>query len=134
MNSVNLVGRLGADFEGKVSTAGNVWGSARLAVNDHYNGEKKTYWFALVFFGKNAETATKWLSKGSQLGVTGKLVNREWEDKEGNKRMTTEIHVNQFTMLGGNGDKNGQQNNQQTREPGDDSHRGDGVPDDDIPF
>jgi single-strand DNA-binding protein len=125
-NVVALVGNLGTDVEIRYSAAGSPWGTARLAVNDHYNdpqGQKqqKTYWFNIVFFGKNAEIAAQYANKGSKIGVIGKLTERTWEDKEGNKRSTIEIRVDTLELLGrpegaqqgsgANGGRTQQQNN-----------------------
>ena len=62
--------------------------------------EDHTEWHRCVLFGKPAETATQYLKKGQMVYVEGRLRTRSWEDKEGNKRNTTEVHGDMFTMLG----------------------------------
>lgn len=131
MNSVNLIGRLGADPELRHGSNGTPWATARMAVNDNYGENKRTYWFPLVFFSKNAEIAEKYLSKGSRLGVQGKLVVREWENKNGDKRTTTEIHVQSFDLLGDQQGANGNGGGGKSRQHQNDD---DMPPDDDIPF
>jgi single-strand DNA-binding protein len=149
LNSVTLVGNLGADPDVRYSAAGNAFARARIAVNDHgrdAGGEptKKTYWFQILCFGKNAEVLANYTSKGSKIGVSGKLTVNEWEDSEGNKRYTTEIVVSQLELLSkASGDDNqGQrQSNGQSRSlqqgKGQQSQQEDDFPpppEDDIPF
>jgi single-strand DNA-binding protein len=77
-----------------------------LATSDTYknqNGEKvtETQWHNLIIWGKLADVAGKYLKKGNQIAVEGKLTNREYEDKEGHRKFFTEIVVNDMVMLGG---------------------------------
>jgi single-strand DNA-binding protein len=67
------------------------------------NGEKqsKTEWHNIVIWGKPAEIANQYLKKGSQVYLEGKITTRSWDDKEGNKKYTTEIVVNSFQFLSG---------------------------------
>jgi len=80
--------------------------NATLATSENWkdkSGEKqeKTEWHNLVFYRRLAEIAGEYLKKGSQIFVEGKLQTRKWQDKEGKDRYTTEIVVNEMTMLGG---------------------------------
>ena len=104
-NRVQLIGHLGMDPE--VKTFDNDRKLARLAVatNEvYYNskGEKveDTQWHNIVMWGKIAEIAEKYLKKGQEVALEGKLVNRSWETKEGDKRYTTEVVASEFVMLG----------------------------------
>jgi single-strand DNA-binding protein len=66
------------------------------------NGERteRTEWHRVVLWGKTAETASQYLTKGKQIYIEGRLQTREWQDKEGNKRFTTEVNANTMLMLG----------------------------------
>lgn len=102
-NYVNLIGRLGSDPELK-STENSSYAKTSLATSEKYKdkaGEKKevTEWHNLVFWGKSAEIAEKYLKKGSLIDVTGRIKTRSWE-KDGQKNYITEIHVDNFLMLG----------------------------------
>ena len=106
-NSVQLIGRLGKDPE--VKTFGDKKKAAfSIATTDSYknaNGEKveDTQWHNLVIWGKLADVAEKFLKKGNEVAIEGKLVHRVYETDKGEKRYITEINVNDLLMLG---DKN----------------------------
>ncbi|MBS1559201.1 MAG: single-stranded DNA-binding protein [Bacteroidetes bacterium] len=103
-NSVQLIGRLGKDPE--VKTFGDKKKAAfSIATSDSYKnakGEKveDTQWHNLVIWGKLAEVAGKYLKKGSEVAIEGKLVHRTYETDKGEKRFITEINVNDLVMLG----------------------------------
>jgi single-strand DNA-binding protein len=107
-NSVHLVGRLGKDPEIKSITNGKK-ASFTLATTDTYKdtkGEKidDTQWHNIIVWGKLASVVEKFLKKGQEIMIEGRLVHREYE-KDGSKRYMTEIHVNDLLMLGGPKDK-----------------------------
>ena len=109
VNKVILIGRLGKDPETRYMTSGEAVTNATLATSENWkdkSGEKqeKTEWHNLVFYRRLAEIAGEYLKKGSQIFVEGKLQTRKWQDKEGKDRYTTEIVVNEMTMLGGKRD------------------------------
>ena len=111
VNKVILVGNVGSDPEAKHLDSGQVVVNFSLATSENYkdkNGEKvsKTEWHRIVIWGKLAEVVDKWVKKGSKLYLEGKIVTKQWDDKDGNKRYTTEISVNNMTMLGDGGKKN----------------------------
>lgn len=103
-NSVQLIGRLGKDPE--VKTFGDKKKAAfSIATSDsckNTKGEKveDTQWHNLVIWGKLAEVAGKYLKKGSEVAVEGKLIHRIYETEKGEKRFITEINVNDLVMLG----------------------------------
>ena len=103
-NSVQLIGHLGKDPE--VKTFGDKMKAAfSIATSETYKnakGEKveDTQWHNLVIWGKLAEMAGKYLKKGSEVAIEGKLVHRVYETDKGEKRYITEINVNEFEMLG----------------------------------
>jgi single-strand DNA-binding protein len=103
-NSVQLIGRLGKDPE--VKTFGDKQkASFSVATSDSYKnakGEKveDTQWHNVIIWGKQAEVAGKYLKKGSEIALEGKLVHRVYETDKGEKRYITEINVNDFALLG----------------------------------
>ena len=110
VNKVILVGHLGKDPETRYMPNGDAITNATLAASeswkDKQTGEKKeqTEWHRLVFYRKLAEIAGQYLRKGSLIYIEGSLKTRKWQDKDGQDRYTTEITVNEMTMLGGRGD------------------------------
>lgn len=115
INSVIVVGNLGADVEVRHSAGGTAMANFRLAVNEHFknkDGEKqqKTHWFTCTAFGRNAEILAQYTKKGNKVGVVGSLSERSWEDKDGNKRNVVEIRANSIELLGGKADGNGNGN------------------------
>jgi single-strand DNA-binding protein len=108
VNKVILIGNLGADPEVRYLTNGTTVANFRIATSENRlstTGENTTIteWHRIVAFGKLAEICRDYLSKGKQVYIEGKIRNRSWEDKEGNKRFTTEILANQMQMLGAAG-------------------------------
>ena len=104
-NKVQLIGNLGADPDVKVTEAGKKWVRLSMATSDNYRnakGEKvtETQWHSIVAWGKNAELAEKYLVKGSNLAIEGKLVSRSYTDKAGTKKYVTEVQVNEILLLG----------------------------------
>lgn len=105
-NKVQLIGNLGQNPEVKELNGGKKVAKFSLATNETYRnkaGEKitDTQWHNLVAWGKTAEIIEKYLKKGSEVAVEGKLLNRHYTDKEGVKRYVTEIQVSELLMLGG---------------------------------
>src|SRR5713101_6539360 len=106
VNKVILVGRLGRDPETRYTGGGQAVANFSMATDESYkdkNGErqKRTEWHRIVVWSKLAEIAQQYLKKGSLLYLEGRLQTREWQDKEGQKRTTTEIVATNFRMLGG---------------------------------
>ena len=105
LNRVLLIGRLGQDVDFKVTPNGDPLARFSVATSDVWtdkNGERqeKTSWHNCVVFGKQAEIADKYLRKGAQVYVEGKIEYREVADEQGNKKNFTNIRVNNFLMLG----------------------------------
>ncbi len=103
-NSVQLIGNLGKDPEVKVFDKSKK-ASFSIATTDQYKnakGEavKDTQWHNVVIWGKLADVAEKYLKKGSQVAVEGKLVHRAYETGKGEKKFYTEVNVNDMMMLG----------------------------------
>ena len=105
VNKVVLVGHLGGDPETRFTPSGAAVANFNLATNESWrdsNGElqDKTEWHRCVMFGKSAEMSGELLKKGQLVYLEGKLQTRNWEDKDGVKRYTTEVVCDLFTMLG----------------------------------
>ena len=105
VNKVVLVGHLGGDTETRFTPSGAAVANFNIATNESWkdaNGElqDKTEWHRCVMFGKTAELAGELLKKGQLVYMEGKLQTRNWEDKDGIKRYTTEVVCDMFTMLG----------------------------------
>jgi single-strand DNA-binding protein len=104
-NSVRLIGHLGGNPEVKDLESGKKVAKLNLATNETYknqNGEKitETSWHNLVLWGKSAEIAQKYLEKGMEVAIEGRITTRSYNSKEGEKRYITEIVVNELMMLG----------------------------------
>jgi single-strand DNA-binding protein len=105
-NKVQLIGNLGASPEIKTLEGGKKMARFSIATNESYRnakGEKvvETQWHNLIAWGKVAEIAEKYLTKGKEVVVEGKLITRSYNDKQGAKKSITEIEVNELLMMGG---------------------------------
>ena len=103
-NKVQLIGNLGNDPEIINLESGRTLAKFAIATNESYKnaeGEKvtDTQWHNVVAWGKTAQIIEKYLSKGKEVAIEGKLTSRSYEDKDGNKRYVTEIVVNELLML-----------------------------------
>lgn len=104
-NKVQLIGNLGNAPEIKNTESGKKLARFSVATNESYRnakGEKvtETTWHNLVAWGKVADIAEKYLGKGAEVAIEGKLINRSYTDKDGNKKYITEVQVNELLMLG----------------------------------
>lgn len=104
-NKVQLIGNLGAKPEVKNTESGKKLAQFSLATSESYRnakGEKvnETQWHRVIAWGKVAEIAEKYLDKGKEIAIEGKLINRSYTDKQGNKKYITEVQVNELLMLG----------------------------------
>ncbi len=141
VNKAILVGNLGRDPELRTTPNGQSVVNFTLATSETWtdkSGERveRTEWHRIVVWGKQAEIAGEYLRKGRQVWVEGSLQTREWTDREGNKRQTTEVRAQRFQMLGRAGDDAGAappqaQGERQTTSV---AESGGGFEDDDIPF
>ncbi len=105
VNKVIVLGRLGSDPETKNISSGNTVCTFSLATSEAWkdkNGEKqeKTEWHRIVVWGKLAEICGKYLTKGRQTFVEGRLQTRSWEDQQGNKKYTTEVVATNVQFIG----------------------------------
>jgi single-strand DNA-binding protein len=158
VNKVILLGHLGKDAETRYTTGGSAVSNFTLATNrrwkDQQSGEWKeeTEWHNIVLW--RSENLQNYLQKGKQVYVEGRLQTRSWEDKEGNKRYTTEVVAENLILLSGSGGGEGfsgggrgeysqqpvsmprsaQRQPAQQQGPPDDFGGGPGISDDDVPF
>jgi single-strand DNA-binding protein len=108
VNKVILVGNLGRDAELRYTPGGAAVATLNLATTEVWNDksgqrQEKTEWHRVVLWGKSAESLQEYLTKGKQIYVEGRLQTRQWDDKDGNKRYTTEIRGDRIVLLGGGG-------------------------------
>ena len=104
-NKVQLIGNLGNDPEIVNLESGKTLAKFSVATNESYKnaqGEKvtDTQWHNIVAWGKTAQIVEKYVGKGKEVAIEGKLTTRSWEDKDGIKRYTTEVVCNELLMLG----------------------------------
>src|SRR5512137_1224495 len=112
VNKVIIVGHLGADPEVRYTQSGQAVASFNVATSETFNdknGERqeRTEWHRIVAWAKLAELCGEYLKKGRQVYLEGRLQTRQWDDKDGNKRYTTEIVAQNVQFLGGRGDNAG---------------------------
>jgi single-strand DNA-binding protein len=151
VNKVILVGNLGADPDMRYTPSGQGVCELRVATSESWNDkngqrQERTEWHRIVVWGKRAEVCSKYLSKGRQVYVEGRIQTRNYDDKDGNKRYITEIIANDVQFLGGGkeGGGGGRGRDDQPPPPADGDFGygggggggggGSGGPDDDIPF
>ncbi len=136
VNKVILVGNVGTDPELRYTPSGKAVANFSLATNEQWTNkdggkEERTEWHRVVAWGRLGEICGEYLSKGSQVYIDGKIQTRAWEDKDGNKRYTTEIIAQTMQMLGGTSRKEGEASSPEERHPVEEPIS---IPDDDIPF
>jgi single-strand DNA-binding protein len=148
VNKVILVGNLGRDAEKRYTPGGAVVATINMATTEVWTDkggqrQEKTEWHRVVVWGKTAESLSEYLTKGKQIYVEGRLQTRTWDDKDGNKRYTTEIRGDRIVLLGGGAGRGG---GGMSRGGGEESMGGGQAPsgpqdvpdqpltDDDIPF
>ncbi len=112
VNKVILVGRLGRDPEMRTTNSGLAIANIRLATTERRkdqdgNWGEHTEWHTVVAFGRTAETAGRFLSKGRQVYIEGRLRTRKWQDKDGRDRWSTEVVVDTLQLLGSTSDGDG---------------------------
>src|SRR5262245_50077815 len=146
VNKAILVGRLGRDPETRYTSGGQAVCNFTMATDETYKDragerQKRTEWHKIVVWSKLAEICQQYLHKGSLVYIEGRITTRQWEDKEGQKRTSTEIVANEMRMLGSRADAAGAgAGSTATGRGGDvDSHAGEDMPsseisDEDIPF
>lgn len=119
VNKAILLGRLGKDPELRMSASQTAICNFSLATSDRQKqGDQwvdKTEWHNIIVFGKTAENAAKYLSKGKQVFIEGKIQTRKWQDKEGKDRYSTEIIANSIQFVGAKGEAREQEERPSTQ-------------------
>jgi single-strand DNA-binding protein len=140
INKAILIGNLGADPEVRYTPDGTAVANFNIATSDQWkdkdSGElkKRTEWHRIVAFARLGEICGEYLSKGKQVYIEGRIQTREWQDKDGNRRFTTEIVASQMQMLGTRDsydDSRGSDFKKESASPGPGFSD---EPEDDIPF
>ena len=104
-NKVQLIGHVGQDPEIKTFDGGKKVANITIATNDHYTNDKgekveQTEWHRVTAWGKLADIIEKYVDKGKEIVVEGKLTHRSYDDKDGTKRYITEVIANDILLLG----------------------------------
>lgn len=139
VNKVILLGALGADPDVRVATGSIKVARLRLATSETFKdkttGEKKTTteWHTVVLWRQVAEIAEKYLHKGSMAYIEGKLSTREWTDKDGNKRYSTEVVADALKLMPGRNDEKKEQTTAAPEPEPEPAHQPAGAPVD-LPF
>jgi len=142
VNKVILVGNLGRDPELRNTDSGTAVCEFSLAASESWKGkdgelQERTEWVKIVVWGKQGENCSEYLAKGRQVYVEGRLQTRSWEDKDGNKRWTTEVIAKDVKFLGSKQDGQHSSGGGNNDAPPPSDFGGGGAPsgaDDDIPF
>lgn len=145
LNKVMLIATMGKDPEVRYTTSGTAVASFSAATNEKFKNrsgewEERTEWHNIILWGRLAEIAGEYLTKGKPVYLEGRLQTRKWQDREGRDRYTTEIVAEKMQMLGGRGEGGGRQGGARTSEDQGGSGGSPGYeepsfnPDDDIPF
>ena len=135
VNKVILIGRTGADTELRYTSNGKAVANFSLAINDSFkngDGEQREHveWVRCVAWGRLAEVAGEFLTKGQRAYAEGRFQTRKYDDREGIEHTVSEVVVRQLRFLGGPGNGNG--NAEQSTRPAESS--GADIRDEDIPF
>jgi single-strand DNA-binding protein len=128
MNVITVAGSLGKDAEVKYLANGDA--ICNFSVADSQGRDKPTIWWNCGLYGKRAESLSQYLTKGQAVTVTGSVSEREWTDKEGNKRKSMDVRVNDVALQGGRKDAEPQEERRQAPKP---QQSFDDM-DDDVPF
>ena len=137
VNKVILVGNLGKDAELRYTPQWSAISTFSIATTEVWNdkaGQRQelTEWHRVVLWGRSAESLQDYLKKGKQIYVEGRLQTRSWDDKDGNKRYTTEVKADRVVLLGGGGRGSRDEREESFAAPPSDPVEA--LQDDDIPF
>lgn len=104
-NKVQLIGHVGNDPEIKTFDGGKKLAKLSIATNESYKNDKgekveETQWHNLIAWGKTADIIEKYVIKGKEIAIEGKLTHKSYEDKSGEKRYVTEVVIDELLMLG----------------------------------
>lgn len=138
-NKVILVGNLGRDPELRYTPQGTPVCDFSMATNERRKGKDGEYednvtWFKVTLWGRQAETASQYLTKGRQVYIEGRLRLEEWTDRDGKARTTLEVHATDMQFIGGNRQDEDRPKEKAAAASGGAAAGGDDLTDDDIPF
>ena len=141
-NKITLVGNLGRDPELRYTPQGTPVCSFTMATNERRKDKSgefqdQTTWFRVTLWGRQAETASQYLTKGRPVYIEGRLRIEEWTDRDGKQRYTLEVHATDMQFIGGRGDEGAGGGGGPRPEPPSRAGGGGGegpIEDDDIPF
>lgn len=138
-NKIIIVGNLGRDPELRYTPQGTPVCSFTMATNERRkdrSGEfqDQTTWFRITLWGRQAETASQYLSKGRSVYVEGRLRVEEWNDRDGRQRYTLEVHATDMQFIGGRSDEQTQPTSKDSERTSVEEGAGAAITDDDIPF
>ncbi|HWS56128.1 MAG TPA: single-stranded DNA-binding protein [Pyrinomonadaceae bacterium] len=140
-NKVILVGNLGRDPELRYTPQGTPVCSFTMATNERRKDKSgefqdQTTWFRVTLWGRQAETASQYLTKGRPVYIEGRLRIEEWSDRDGKQRYTLEVHATDMQFIGGRGDEaqGGAPRSEPQGRPPQGGGGGGEIEDDDIPF
>ena len=143
VNKAILIGNLGKDPELRYTPGGKAVATFSLATTERWTGQdgqknESTTWHNIVAWGKQAEVIKEYLAKGRPVYIEGRIVNRSYDDKDGNKRYVSEIVVQNFQFIGGRGGAGGGADDRDFSQAPSDStppaQNGGSEGDDDLPF
>ena len=141
VNKITLIGNLGRDPEVRYAQSGTPICNFSIGVTERRkekdDWKDHTEWFNIVTFGKTAENTGRFLKKGRQVYIDGRLQSRKWQDKEGQQRTSVEVIANQIVFLGSRDQQGGDYTPAPAaapQKPATPSHNEDFMSDDDIPF
>ncbi|MCH8028110.1 MAG: single-stranded DNA-binding protein [candidate division Zixibacteria bacterium] len=141
VNKVILLGNLGKDPDLRYTPSGKAVATFSLATSERWtsqDGQKQenTTWHNIVAWGKQAETMKEYLTKGRQVYIEGRIANRSYEDKEGNKKYISEVVVQSFSFVGNKGSSGNGGGQTTPAEPAAETapDAGSSETDDDLPF
>ncbi len=137
VNKVILIGNLGRDPELRYTQGGQAVTNLNIATSESFTDregqrQERTEWHRVVVWGKQGENCAQYLSKGRSVYVEGRLETREWEDRDGNKRYTTEIKAQRVQFLGPRDGGGARDGGGPSRDAGGSSAGP--PPEDDVPF
>ncbi len=137
LNKAMLIGNLGKDPEVRYTASGQAVASFNLATSEKFKNksgewEERTEWHRVTLWGKLAEIAGEYLSKGKTVYIEGRIQTRKWQDNTGNERYTTEIVGDKMQMLSPKGERKGGDSGGSSSGGG--SYEEPPFQDDDIPF
>ena len=101
MNSWNFTGNLGRDCDTRYTQSGDAVVSFSVGVKAGFGDKATTTWANCSMFGKRGEAVSQYLKKGTLVGIVGEVNLRDYQDKEGQKRYSLDVRVNDLTLLGG---------------------------------